>query len=155
MHSGKKGYHMASASNILLSMRQLIKLYDLSLDEIRKKYKLNHIEVTIISFLHNNPGKDTAGDIASLRMLPKGNVSQGVESLIQKSFLARIQDTSDRRKIHLSLKDEALPIVMEIEQSKIRFKELLFDGFTQEEMDQFGNLSTRMVQNISNIIERK
>ena len=88
-------------------------------------------------------------------MLPKGNVSQGVESLIQKSFLARIQDTSDRRKIHLSLKDEALPIVMEIEQSKIRFKELLFDGFTQEEMDQFGNLSTRMVQNISNIIERK
>lgn len=146
---------MAAAANILLSMRQLIKLYDLSLDEIRKKYKLTHIEVTIISFLHNNPGKDTAGDIASLRMLPKGNVSQGVESLIQKSFLARIQDTSDRRKIHLSLKDEALPIVMEIEQSKIRFKELLFDGFTQEEIDLFGNLSTRMVQNISNIIERK
>lgn len=146
---------MASASNILLSMRQLIKLYDLSLDEIRKKYKLTHIEVTIISFLHNNPGKDTAGDIALLRMLPKGNVSQGVESLIQKSFLARIQDTSDRRKIHLSLKDEALPIVMEIEQSKIRFKELLFDGFTQEEINLFGNLSTRMVQNISNIIERK
>ena len=42
-------------------------------------------------------------DIVELRMLLKGNVSQAVESLIQKSLLKREQNKEDRRKIHLSL----------------------------------------------------
>ena len=60
-------------------------------------------------FLYNNPGKDTAADITELRMLSKGNVSQAVESLIQKGSakdgpLTRL----DRRKIHLSLLPQRL-----------------------------------------------
>lgn len=81
---------MYFGKNVLLNMRQMIKLYDSFLDEIRKKYRLTQVEVTIISFLHNNPGKDTAKDISTLRMLPKGNVSQGVESLIQKKILREL-----------------------------------------------------------------
>lgn len=52
-------------------------------------YRLTLIEATIISFLQNNPGKDTAADIVELRMLSKGNVSQAVESLMQKALLRR------------------------------------------------------------------
>ena len=46
---------MYFGKNVLLNMRQMIKLYDSFLDEIRKKYHLTQVEVTIISFLHNNP----------------------------------------------------------------------------------------------------
>ena len=70
------------------------------LKDICNNYQLTIIEATIISFLYNNPGKDTAADIVELRMLSKGNVSQAVESLIQKSLLKREQDKEDRRKIH-------------------------------------------------------
>ena len=45
------------------------------------------MEIKIISFLYNNPEKDTAADIAELRMLPKRNISKAVESLIKKGFL--------------------------------------------------------------------
>ena len=41
------------------------------------------MEADIISFLKNNPGKDTAADIVELRMLSKGAVSKTVEALIQ------------------------------------------------------------------------
>ena len=54
------------------------------LKAICEEYRLTLIEATIISFLHNNPAKNTAADIVELRMLSKGNVSQAVESLIQK-----------------------------------------------------------------------
>lgn len=138
---------MYFGKNVLLNMRQMIKLYDSFLDEIRKKYHLTQVEVTIISFLHNNPGKDTAKDISALRMLPKGNVSQGVESLIQKKYLARTPDTTDRRIIHLSLLKEAHPLVLEIEETKIHFRNILFDGFSQEEITLFETLNNRMIQN--------
>ena len=43
--------------------------------------RLTITEGKVISFLYNNPGKDTAADITELRMLSKGNVSQAVESI--------------------------------------------------------------------------
>ena len=142
--------------NIFLNMRQMIKMYDLFLDDLRKKYHLTQVEVTIISFLSNNPGRDTAGDISTLRMIPKGNVSQGVESLIQKNYLARTPDDTDRRKIHLSLLEEASPLIHEIEAAKLHFRNLLFDGFTQEEIGLLETLNERMSINALKIIaERK
>ena len=74
---------------LLLLYRRIQKLYDRHMDDIRKSFSLSRIEITIISFLHNNPGLDTAGDIAEYRMLSKGNVSQSVEALIQKGYLEK------------------------------------------------------------------
>ena len=89
---------MSRTTSILMGVRSMMKLYESMLKEVCEEYQLAQIEVTIISFLYNNPGKDTAGDIAELRMLSKGNVSQAVENLIQKSLIQRIPDESDRRR---------------------------------------------------------
>ena len=50
------------------------------------------MEATIITFLRNNPNVDTAADIAELRMLSKGQVSQAVESLVRKGLVRRQPD---------------------------------------------------------------
>lgn len=139
---------MPQMNHILLSTRGLIKLYDQHLENIRTEHHLSHIEITIISFLHNYPNKDTATDISEIRMLPKGNVSQGVESLIQKSLLLRTPDTSDRRKIHLSLTDKAVPIVEEIEKAKTIFGKKIFDGFSPEELDFYIKMNERIHCNV-------
>lgn len=68
---------MAWTTDILMTFRRIIKLHESGLKELCEKYRLSLIEANIISFLYNNPGKDTAGDIVELRMLAKGNVSQG------------------------------------------------------------------------------
>ena len=103
----------------------MIKLYDRYMEKICALRRLSHLEITIISFLHNNPGCDTARDISEMRMLPKGNVSQGVESLIQKGLLGRETDGADRRRIHLTLTEAANPIVEEIEAAKALFLSLI------------------------------
>lgn len=112
------------------------------------------VEATIISFLHNHPGRDTAAEIVELRMLSKSNVSQAVESLIQKELLLRRQDTEDRRKIHLSLTEKADPITREIEKVWKSFKNKIFRGFTEEEEKQFLWFNERIVQNTIMEIER-
>ena len=67
---------MSRTTEFLMNIRSIIKLHESMLREICGEYQLALIEATIISFLHNNPGKDTAADIVELRMLSKGNVSQ-------------------------------------------------------------------------------
>lgn len=139
----------------LSGFRRAIKCYDRCLEDIRQRYGLSQTEVTIISFLHNNPGRDTARDIVELRMLQKGNVSAGVESLMAKGLLSRTQDRADRRRHCLRLREEAAPIVSEIEGVKGRFYRVLFDGFTPEEQRQYAELSRRLQKNLSKDYERE
>ena len=145
---------MSRTTSILMGVRSMMKLYESMLKEVCEEYQLAQIEVTIISFLYNNPGKDTAGDIAELRMLSKGNVSQAVENLIQKSLIQRIPDESDRRKIHLSLLSAAAPITERIQLVEIAFRQEMFRGFSAEERQTFDGLFDRIMDNTKQSMKR-
>lgn len=138
------------ATDFLMTIRRIIKLHESLLKEICSQYHLTMIEATIISFLHNNPEKDTAGDIVELRMLSKGNVSNAVELLIQKSLLQRTPDAGDRRKIHLSLLPAAKPITDAVDTIQKQFYEKLFTGFSEEELACFHILNQRLMENMKN-----
>lgn len=139
---------MNQITTLLLLNRSIEKLYDRHMDSVRTRYELSRIEITIISFLHNNPGLDTAGHIAELRLLSKGNVSQGVESLIQKGFLSRSPDKADRRKIHLTLTEQSAPILLQIDETKANFHRLLTKELTQEEISQYERLISKLLKNL-------
>ena len=145
---------MSYATEWLMSFWYIIKGQDALIKEICDSFKLTRIEGTIIVFLYNNPGKDTAGDIVELRMLSKGNVTQAVESLIQKSFLARKQDAEDRRKIHLSLLPAAEPIIQAVEKKQKEFGCEIFRGFTEEEVCLFHEMNSRIAENTLQIMKR-
>ena len=138
---------MERNTELLMGIRRIVKLYENMLREVCGKYGLTSIEVNIISFLYNNPGKDTAGDIVELRMLSKGNVSQAVEGLIQKKMIRRRQDTDDRRRIHLSLRPEAQPVIHDIEAIRDKFHERVFRGFSDDERLQYARFNDRIIAN--------
>lgn len=146
---------MKRPTDFLTNIRRIIKLHESMLKGICETYRLSLIEATIISFLYNNPGKDTAADIVELRMLSKGNVSQAVESLMQKSLLQRRQDTEDRRKIHLSLTQAAQPITASLKELFQQFHEELFFGLSNEEMELFDRINEQIIVNTQNAIARR
>lgn len=141
-------------TDYLMNLRRIIKLHESMLKDICVQYHLSLIEANIISFLHNNPGKDTAGDIVELRMLSKGNVSQAVELLIQKSLLQRTPDAADRRKIHLSLLPSALPITKAVDAIREQYYDEIFYGFSEEEYAYFQKLNQRIMENTENAVKR-
>ena len=138
---------MPQNTELLLGIRRMIRLYETMIRQVCAQYGLTQIETDIIAFLHNNPGKDTARDIVELRMLQKGNVSQAVETLIQKGFLTRTPDTRDRRLIHLSLTPEAEPVTAAISGARGQFQERLFEGFFSEGRFLYASLSYRLFEN--------
>ncbi|MDO5411627.1 MAG: MarR family transcriptional regulator [Lachnospiraceae bacterium] len=145
---------MRPPTDILLLIRSSLKLYEQTLMEMETNFRLSQMEIKIITFLYNNPGKDTIRDISELRMLPKGNVSQGVESLVQKGLLKRTPDCCDRRRLHLSLTELATPIGVEIEQGKQRFLERIFEGFSEEEILLYNQLGDRVMDNAMKWLEK-
>ena len=146
---------MKRPTDFLTNIRRIIKLHESMLKGICETYRLSLIEATIISFLYNNPGKDTAADIVELRMLSHGNVSQAVESLMQKSLLQRRQDTEDRRKIHLSLTQAAQPITASLKELFQQFHEELFFGLSKEELELFDRVNEQIIVNTQNAIARR
>ena len=142
-------------TDFLVSIRQVMKLHEGMLKSICEAYRLTLAEANVISFLHNNPGRDTAVDIVELRMLSKGKVSQAVEGLIQKSLLQRKPDTADRRKIHLLLQPSAAPITAEIDVCRRQFYKEVFRGFSEEEWGLYQAFSRRMMENTQAAIKRR
>lgn len=119
------------------------------------KHRLSHIEIAIIGFLYNNPERDTAADIVERRMLPKGNVSAGVETLVQKGLLMRRQDQTDRRKIHLSLLEKAVPIVQEIEEINKKFRRQIFKNLSNDDLKTYEKTTDFILENLKEVLERK
>ncbi|MGI6014648.1 MAG: MarR family winged helix-turn-helix transcriptional regulator [Oscillospiraceae bacterium] len=142
-------------TNLLLAIQHMEKLYESMIKQIGKHHHLSLMEMTILSFLYNNPGKDTASEIVEIRMLQKGHVSQGVSSLIQKELLTRQQDQHDRRVIHLSLTPKTSSIVQEIEKKKEEFMAIVYEGFSPEEQEQYLQFVRRIVENTTNARTRK
>ena len=92
-------------------MRCIVKLHESMLKTVCQRYALSNTQAAVISFLCNNPDKNTAAQIAQLRMLSKGNVSTAVDGLVEKGLLERKTDEYDRRSLRLCLLPAAEPIV--------------------------------------------
>lgn len=145
-------YHI---TDYLVTTRAIQKLHEHMLKELCSRYNMTSIEAAIISFLHNNPGKDTAGDIVELRMLSKGNVSQAVELLIQKGYLTREPDRNDRRRIHLHLTETAGPVTSAIDRIQEGFFDELFTGFCDQDRQNFLEFNRQIRDNALNALKRR
>ena len=146
---------MSRSMELWTGLRSLIRLYDKMLKKVCTEHELSLVEADVISFLRNNPGKDTAVAIVELRGLSKGAVSKAVESLIRKSFLERLPDTEDRRRIHLKLKPEAEPVTEMIDEVKEEFLNTVLGGFTSEELEAHSRFFQRVFDNTRRELERR
>jgi len=133
----------------------ITRAYELCSAEPCKTLNLSQTELDIIAFLANNPGSDTAGDIATYRYISKASISLTVDSLIQKKLLTAIPDSDDRRRIHLTLTKKAAAMVTIINDSREKLREVLFEGFTPQEKESFLKGVFLIAENAHQFINQK
>ena len=146
---------MICITDFLMHIRLTMKLQEQMLKNICEKWRLTITEGKVITFLYNNPGKDTAADITELRMLSKGNVSQVVESLIQKGLLTRSADQNDRRKIHLSLLSPAKEITNASHVMQKNLYGQIFNGLSEEDLKIYERINQKIMENTTNAIKER
>ena len=139
---------------LLVLMQRIGKMHEQKLKELCRQYDLSLIEAKIIAFLHNNPTKDTVGDIVELRMLSKGNVSQAVDLLCQKGLLSKQQTRRIAGKRIFPCCHHAKNVTGAIDTFQSAFYHNLFDGFSLEEFQMFASLNERLASNVATIYHK-
>lgn len=102
--------------------------------ELGKKYSLSATEMDILLFLYLYPDKTTAAEIERKKQLKKNTISVRVESLVQRGLLVRQELSGDRRKVKLSLTEEARSIASAYKIQYDRLKQRLTEGLSQEDL---------------------
>lgn len=131
--------------NFVLSAEQEYSSYR---KQIMKKFSLSAAETDVLMFLANNPEFDTAAQVARLRKIPKSQVSLAVNALFEKKLLSGSYGPSNKKSIHLTLTEEAKPVVAYGSMVQEEFGSMLFAGFTAKELEEFGRLHGKLAENI-------
>ena len=146
---------MIRITDFLITMDGAVKLQEELLKQICVDYGISMTEAKVMSFLRNNPGKDTAAEIVRLRRMQKGNVSAAVDSLVARELLQRETDSRDRRKVHLHLTKKAEPILAAIDSGGIDFRDSLFSDIPAEEIILFEKINRRIGKNAQQALKRR
>lgn len=133
----------------------VIALYESEARAVCEKYGLTQIEYDIIMFLHNNPQYKTAADIVKIRRLAKSHVSVGVSLLEQKGMLSRHRTNENRKSVILTVTEAAHGLIEDGEAAQAAFARKIFNGFSDEEMNNFRDMFSRMYENASMALSHK
>lgn len=115
---------------------QLInKSYNNFLGKLSPKYLLTTAEMRILVFLNDNEGLDLSKDISEILMVAKSYISGGVNSLIEKHYIEKIQDSNDKKKYHLKITKDAQKVVDDLEKDLAKFREEVFEGLSEKDVE--------------------
>ena len=134
---------------ILTLGQQLKKLLEKKSLPIMQKYDLRKVELDILSFFSmQERNGDTAKDIMNTKRISKAHVSKSVDNLKKRGYIALEEDTSDHRKIHISLTKEGIRVLEEFMKIRNECKEILFQTITQEEKKVLLQVLEKMQRNV-------
>ena len=115
---------------------------------VYEKYKLTYMEFTVLMFLANNPQYNTATQIVRYRHLAKSHVSISIRSLQERGLILGEHKGGNHRTIHLSVSDKARDIIAVGRAAQNKFCEIVFAGFSKEEMEKLQQFTEQVNRNI-------
>lgn len=123
-------------------------LYKNEVAPVCEKYGLTYMEFTVLMFLANNPQYDTATQIVRYRHLAKSHVSVSIRSLQERGLILGEHKGGNHRTIHLSVSDKARDIIAAGRAAQNKFCEIVFAGFSKEEMEKLQQFTEQVNRNI-------
>ena len=137
--------------SLLEDMHVLKKIIDNPLNKVAKMTNLTVNEIRVLLFLYENEKFDIASDIVERLMVSKAHVSVSVESLVNKKYIERVQDTKDKKKFHLKLTHNADIILKLLDEELEKLKSSLLRGISVKDREIFVNSLKKIIQNTRNM----
>ena len=134
--------------------KKLANIYSELSQPLCKKYGINQSFFDVLMFCANNPENNTARDICAVRGIKSGIASVAVETLIQKGYLIRTDDISDRRIRRLVPTEFAQNIISDGRVMQERFISTLKSGISPEEEEIFERVNEKILEN-TNLFDRE
>ena len=146
-----EGVESLTQEEVFIMFRNMKEIYDEYCESICKEYDLPHISLEILSFLSEFPEHFTAKDICSIKLIKPSLVSLHVEKLVKSGYLVRESVNGDRRKVRLVCTEKAKAVAAACTEVRIKCCEMMTDGFTEEEKEQFDSFMLKIFRNAEKV----
>ncbi len=99
-----------SSEEVIAAIRKIIRAIDLQSKKLTKRYGLTGPQLIVLKEINKFPEKKLS-EIARQVSLSQATVTSILDRLEQQGFAERHRTSSDKRKVHITLKDKALEIL--------------------------------------------
>ena len=127
--------------------------YDHVITPVCARHNITRMELDVLLFLANNPGRDTAAELVSLRGLTKSHVSAAVAGLAMRGLLARSHRDGNRKTVHLTPLPAASPIIADGQAAQQQLAQALIAGFSSEELNMLNGAAERIIENMRAVLD--
>ncbi len=141
--------------NLIIYVNHWKRLYRQMFQPLSARYGLTQLEIDILLFLRNNPTYNTARDITTMRGFAKSNVSQAVDRLRQRGYLAAAPEPFNRKVFRLALQKDKQPCVEELVHRQELCFSVILQGFVPEERDLLQQFLQRADHNIQKALQKE
>ena len=140
---------MDEGIELLLNGQQYKRFQEKFLGPIAEEYGLSVLELRLLRFLDIHRYLDTAKDIVKVRHWTKSHVSKAIENLIERGYLQRQIDERDRRKVHLTIQEQADPLLMRIQTEYQSMHQIVLQGISEEVLQVVAQVAEKISGNIT------
>ena len=130
-------------------------LYEQFSRPVRIRHGISQMEFSILLFIDANPDENTAADIVKTCRFTKSHVSVAIMNLEKKALLTRYFLKDNNKIIHLSLTDKAEAILDDARSAGERYRSVLFDGFSEEDLLRVRMYFEKLCQNAEKELEHR
>lgn len=110
----------------------------------------NHI--TLFHILPEDGSKLLFNEVASIWKISKSSLSDIINKYVNQGLINKFECYEDRRSIHISLTEDAIPIKLRILELEEEFRTALLKNFTQEERVVFEDNINSALNNIKKML---
>lgn len=144
---------MDDAIEQLLNGQRYKRFQEMAYAGIMQKYGLTTLDVRILLFLGEHDSSNTARDIVKKHYFAKSNVSKSIETLLERGYLQKEYDSRDRRRIHLQVRQSAVPVIQQARQCQQEMFRIIFREISEEEIQVIRQVSEKIAGNIADALK--
>ncbi len=115
---------------------------------LQKETGITQGEIDVIAFLYNHPQYHCACDLVEIRGISRSHASEAVNKLVKKGYLTREHDKQNRRKIILTITDEAIPLCERIREIQLDYQNTLVSGIDEKDLETFAKVLRQQYINL-------
>ena len=140
--------------NNMLTLTHLARRsYDHVITPVCARHNITRMELDVLLFLANNPDRDTAAELISLRGLTKSHVSAAVTGLAMRGLLARSHRDGNRKTVHLTLLPAAAQVIADGQAAQQQLAQAIIAGFSQQELEVLNEATGRIIENMRAVLD--
>ena len=125
---------ITTIENLISEFSKIRRFYAVELQKTLIEENLSPNEISILTFLSNNPSINTSSELVYFLEVSKGLISRSIDSLEKKGLVNCVSDVNDKRILRIRLSDQSKKLVKKLQTETANINQRIFQDISPEDL---------------------